>query len=204
MITLYKYEDKNKEILVNKCVEELNVSIEDIYTKETELETGLFKNKKYLLTAIKKEDIIKEIKEYINELSRKMNLEIHSEIKEKDGNINVMLVSDKNAILIGKDGRTLESIQLLINQLVKAQTDFNLRIIVDASNYKGKKIKNFEYEIKKMAKDVLRTKIELKLDPMNSYNRRIVHSVVSEFPNLTTRSEGEEPNRYTIISYKED
>ncbi len=204
MITLYKYEDKNKEVLVNKCVEELNVSIEDIYTKETELETGLFKNKKYLLTAIKKEDIIKEIKEYINELSKKMNLEIHSEIKEKDGNINVMLVSDKNAILIGKDGRTLESIQLLINQLVKAQTDFNLRIIVDASNYKGKKIKNFEYEIKQMAKDVLRTKIELKLDPMNSYNRRIVHSVVSEFPNLTTRSEGEEPNRYTIISYKED
>ena len=82
--------------------------------------------------------------------------------------------------------------------------DMNLRINVDASNYKGKKIKNFEYEIKKIAKSVLRTKVAVKLDPMNSYNRRIVHNVVSEFENLTSLSEGEEPNRYVVIDYKED
>jgi len=204
MITLYKFEDKNKDILLEKALNELNETEDNIYYKENEVESGLFKNKKYNITIIKKDEIIKELKEYINTLANKMNIEIHSEIKIVNSTINIMLVSTENAILIGKEGRTLESIQLLLNQLIKQQTDFNIRIIVDASNYKGKKEKNFEYEIKKIAKEVLKTKIEVKLDPMNSYNRRIVHNVVSNYDKLTTKSEGEEPNRYTIISYKED
>jgi len=203
MITLYKFEDKNKDILLEKALNELNETEDNIYYKENEVESGLFKNKKYNITIIKKDEIIKELKEYINTLANKMNIEIHSEIKIVNSTINIMLVSTENAILIGKEGRTLESIQLLLNQLIKQQTDFNIRIIVDASNYKGKKEKNFEYEIKKIAKEVLKTKIEVKLDPMNSYNRRIVHSIASEYYNIETESFGEEPERYVVIRYVE-
>ena len=204
MITLYNYEDKSKELLKEKCLSELNVTEEDIFTKESETESGLFKNKKYQLTVVKKEDIIAEVKDFINTLAQKFNIEINTEVTLRDNNINVMMVSNNNAILIGKDGRTIESIQIILNQYINNQIDMNLRINVDASNYKGKKIKNFEYEIKKIAKSVLRTKVAVKLDPMNSYNRRIVHNVVSEFENLTSLSEGEEPNRYVVIDYKED
>ena len=75
---------------------------------------------------------------------------------------------------------------------------------MDASNYKRKKEQNFIKEIEKIIKEVLETKIDVKLDPMNSYNRRIVHNLVSDYENLETESVGEEPNRYTIIKYKED
>lgn len=204
MITLYNYEDKTKENLISKALSELNVNEEDILTKETESESGLFKNKKYQLTVVKKEDIIKEIKSFINTLAEKFNIEITSEVTVRDNNYNVMMVSNNNPILIGKDGRTIESIQVIINQFINNQIGMNVRINVDASNYKGKKLKNFEYEIKSIAKSVLRTKVAVKLDPMNSYNRRIVHNVVSNFENLTSLSEGEEPNRYVTIAYKED
>ena len=80
----------------------------------------------------------------------------------------------------------------------------DIKINIDASNYKKKKEEYFEREIKKIAKEVLKTKIDTKLDPMNSYNRRIVHSIVSNFKNLKTESIGEEPNRYTIIKYVEE
>lgn len=204
MITLYNYEDKTKENLISKALEELNVTEEDIITKESESESGLFKNKKYQLTVVKKEDVIKEIKSFINTLAEKFNIEITSEVTVRDNNYNVMMVSNNNPILIGKDGRTIESIQVIINLFINNQIGMNVRINVDASNYKGKKLKNFEYEIKSIAKSVLRTKVAVKLDPMNSYNRRIVHNVVSNFENLTSLSEGEEPNRYVTIAYKED
>lgn len=203
MITLYKYEDKNKEEMKEKILKELEATEEELIIKENEIEVGLFKNKKYQFEVIKKDDIIKEVKIFIETLAQKLNLEIHSEIKQRENTINVMLVSNNNAILIGKDGKTLEAIQVLLNQCISNQVD-NIKVIVDASNYKGKKVKNFEYEIKKIAKDVLRTKVAVKLDPMNSYNRRIVHNVVSSFEQLSSISEGEEPNRYVVISYKED
>ncbi len=204
MITLYNYEDKVKETLKEKALNELNVTEEDIITKESESESGLFKNKKYQLTVVKKEDIIKEIKDFIKTFAEKFNIEIQTEVTVRDNNFNIMMVSNNNPILIGKDGRTIEAIQLILNQFINNQIDMNVRINVDASNYKGKKLKNFEYEIKSIAKSVLRTRVAVKLDPMNSYNRRIVHNVVSNFENLTSLSEGEEPNRYITIAYKED
>ena len=79
-----------------------------------------------------------------------------------------------------------------------------LKVNLDASNYKAKKNKNLEYEVKKIAKDVLKTKIDAKLDPMTSFERRIVHNVVNNFENLMTESVGETPNRCVVIKYKED
>ena len=100
-----------------------------------------------------------------------------------------MLVTENNALLIGKDGKNIDAIQILLRQAVCNQTNQNN--------------KKLEFEIKKICKEVLNTKVEVKLDPMNSYQRRIVHTVVSEFPNLKSESIGEAPNRYTVISYKE-
>lgn len=204
MITSYKYEGKNKEEIKQKCLEELNVLDSEIFTKETEEEGSLFKAKKYIIEVTKKDDIINYVKEYIDNFANGLNVKINKEVKFQDDILKIVLVSDNNSILIGKEGRTLEAIQTLLKNSIKNQSGLNIKINLDASNYKAKKQKNLEYEIKKIAKDVLKTHIEVKLDPMNSYDRRCVHNVVSKFENLKSISFGESPNRYVVISYKED
>lgn len=203
MITSYKYEGKNNEELLIDALTELKVTRDDVYFKQTTEEGKLFKAKKYIIEIIKKEDVINYIKKYINEFANKFGVKINSEVRETDGIINVMLVTENNALLIGKDGKNIDAIQILLRQAVCNQTNQNIKVLVDISGYKNKKNKNLEFEIKKICKEVLNTKVEVKLDPMNSYQRRIVHTVVSEFPNLKSESIGEAPNRYTVISYKE-
>lgn len=203
MITSYKYEGKNNEELLIDALTELKVTRDDVYFKQTTEEGKLFKAKKYIIEIIKKEDVINYIKKYINEFANKFGVKINSEVRETDGIINVMLVTENNALLIGKDGKNIDAIQILLRQAVCNQTNQNIKVLVDISGYKNKKNKNLEFEIKKICKEVLNTKVEVKLDPMNSYQRRIVHTVVSEVPNLKSESIGEAPNRYTVISYKE-
>lgn len=204
MLTSYKYEGKNKEEIEKTILSELNTELENLFISIKEEEGKLFKSKKYVYDVVLKDDVIKYTKEYINTLGNNMNIDIKSEIKLNDNILNIMLVSNNNSILIGKEGRTLSSIQMLLRNSINNKIHLDLKVNIDVSNYKAKKQKNLEYEIKKIAKDVLNTKIEVKLDPMNSYDRRCVHNVVSKFENLQSVSYGETPNRYVVISYKED
>ena len=197
-------EGKQKEELLNKYLEQNNLSLDEIYLKEEQTEAKLFKSKKVKLEIIKKEDIKKYLKEYIKTLGSNMGLTINSEIREKEDSYEIMLISDNNNILIGKDGKTLNAIQLLLHQSINNQVGFNIHITVDVSNYKEKKIKRLEREVKKIMQEVEKTKIEAKLDAMNSYERRLVHTIVSENRNLETESFGEHPNRYVVIRYKEN
>lgn len=202
MQMLYKYEGKNKEELEQQILNELNVSKEDIFVKEKEEEGNLFKSKKYIYEVVKKEDIVSFIKDYIKELSDNFGMVINSEVRFKNDVLTIVLVSDNNSILIGKEGRTVSAIQTIIKNVISNKTGFNIKISVDVSNYKANKQKKLEYEIKKLAKEVLQTHVEVKLDPMNSYERRCVHTVIAKFENLKTESFGENPNRYVVISYK--
>ena len=202
MLTLSKYEGKTSEETLEKCLQELNANEEELFIKKTEIEAKLFKSKKYMIEAIKKSEIINYIKDYIKEIDKSFNINIKSEINESENIIKVVLISDNNPILIGKDGKNIEALQT--RNSIKNQTGLDIKINIDASNYKKKKEENFEREMKKIIKEVQETKIEVKLDPMNSYNRRLVHNLASKFKNIKTESIGEEPNRCTIIKYKED
>ena len=203
MITSYNYEGKIKEEVLKNCLNELNVSENDLYIKEELQESGLFKSKKIKLICYKKEDIIEYLKNYINDIAKGMNISINTEIRESEGYISIILVSDNNSILIGKEGRTLKAIETILKQALIVQTGLNIKVNLDVANYKGKKIKNFERKIKLIIKDVLKSHIDVKLDPMNSYERRIVHNLVSENEFLSTESVGEEPNRAVVIKYNE-
>lgn len=204
MLNVVKLEGKNKEELLQNYLEENNISEKDIYIKEEETQGKLFQGKKIVLTILNKNDVKSFIKEFINSLSYYMNITINSEIREADDIFSVLLVSTNNPIIIGKDGRTLNSIQMLLRQAILASSGFNVKVNLDTSGYKAKKQKNLEFQVKKIAKEVLNTKIEAKLDPMNSYERRIVHNLIGEYENLETESFGEAPNRYVVIRYKED
>ena len=198
MIEVLKYEGKSEEEVLK------NISIEDFHYKIEESKGGLLKGKKYTLTAVKKDDVKNYIKEYISTLAKAMKIKISTEIRFSDDYYNVMLVSEANPLLIGKEGKNLNSIQLLLHQSLSNLTNFNIRVSVDAAGYKQNKEKRIEFVAKRVCKEVLNTKIEAKLDPMNSYERRIIHNTVGKFDKLKSESFGEEPTRYVVISYKED
>jgi spoIIIJ-associated protein len=202
MINIYKIEGKNEQELLEKFLEENKLSENDVYYNFTEAPTKLFKSKKIILNLIKKSDILIYIKEYIDNLSKEMNIDIKYEVNYKDETINILLISENNPILIGKEGRTLNSIQILLKQALSIQTGIQIKLNLDVSNYKAKKMKNLEYEIKKIAKEIEKTKIDVVLDTMNSYERRFVHNIISEFPLLESKSSGEGKERKITISYK--
>lgn len=197
MIKVYNYVGQTEDECKLKCIEELDVYACDIITKSVE------ENNEVKVDIIKKEDIINFIKEYIQNVAKSMNLEINSEIRESEEIFNVIMISNNNSILIGKEGRTLNSLQMLIRQAIQNETGFNIKVNLDASNYRAKKVKYFEYDIKNIVREVQKTKMDVKLDPMNSYQRRIVHSLVSNYDNIDTESVGEEPNRCVVIKYIE-
>jgi len=197
MIEVYKFEADNEEECRIKCLDTLDVYNNEIITKEIEQED------KYVMEVLKKEDIKKFIEEYLNELAKDMNIELKTNIYEDENIFLVRINSKKNSILIGKDGRTLNSIQYLLRKTISNLTGFNISINLDVSNYKKKIEKKFETEIKQIINEVMLSKVETKLDPMNSYKRRIVHSIASNYYNIETMSVGEEPNRCTIIKYVE-
>lgn len=197
MIKVYNYVGQTEDECKLKCIEELDVYACDIITKSVEEENGV------KVDIVKKEDIINFIKEYIQNVAKSMNLEMNLEVRESEDIFNVVMISNNNSILIGKEGRTLNSLQLLIRQAIQNETGFNIKVNLDASNYRAKKIKYFEYDIKNIVREVQKTKLDIKLDPMNSYQRRIVHSLVSNYDNIETESVGEEPNRCVVIKYIE-
>lgn len=203
MLNKTKLEGKTKEEILNKYLSENNLEEKDIFYTESEIKGGLLKSKKVELEIVSKKDIINFIKEFIENLSKNMGITINSEVRENEGIYNVLLVTDNNPIIIGKDGRTIDAIQLLIRQALTTQVGKNIKVIIDASDYRNNKQRNFEREIKKIAKEVLKTRVEAKLDPMNSYNRRIVHSLLADYENIETESFGETPNRYVVIRYKD-
>lgn len=195
MIRVYKYEGIDEEDCLTKCIEELDTYACDLFINNVESED------KYSIEVIKKEDIIEYIKSYLKNICSKMNLDLNLEVREEENIFNVTMVSNNNPILIGKDGKNLNSIQQLLRQSLKNLTNIDIKVNLDASNYKAKKVRSFEYQIKNIVREVQKTKIDTKLDPMNSYQRRIVHALLSDFSNVTTESVGEEPNRCVVIKY---
>ena len=197
MIQVYKFESDTEENCRLKCLEELDVYNNEILTKEYE-EKGT-----YHMEVVKKEDVKVYIREFLTKVTAEMGVSAKIEINEEDDVFSAKMFSDNNSILIGKDGRTLQSLQVLLRQTLSNQIKFNVKVNLDASNYKVKRERFFEKDIKNIINDVMKSKDEVKLDPMNSYKRRIVHSVASEYYNIETESFGEEPERYVVIRYVE-
>ena len=204
MIEKFEFEGKNFEEALQNCLEELKLNSEEIIVVDNEEKSSLFKGKKSSINVIKKVDVKNHLKEFFQNLATFMNITINCEILENPESFNITLISDNNAILIGKEGKNLEAVQVIVRSIVKKLTNNKIKVNVDASNYKAKKIDNLTREISKIAKEVINTKVDVKLDPMNSYERMIVHNHISKYDNLSTESIGEEPERYIVIKYKEN
>ena len=203
MLEMFKEEAKTKEEALEIILNKTNLKQEDFFLKSEFIEGKLFKSSKYIVTALKKDDVKKYIGDFIKNLSTLLNIDIDSEVLFNGESYNVTLVSDNNSILIGKEGKTLNAIQTILRQAIKQDASISLKINVDVGNYKLKKMRNIEKEVKIIAKEVLTSKLEAKLDPMNSYERRMVHNIINEYPNFETESFGEGKDRHVVIRYVE-
>ena len=142
---------------------------------------------------------MKYIKNYIYDITKYMGINVNVEIKLRDNMILINLFSDDCSVLIGKNGKTLDSLQLLIKNTILVKTGIKINILLDIENYKEQSNIKLESYVKKIANEVKISGIDVKLDPMNSFKRRIVHNAVSSINGVSSKSEGEEPNRYVII-----
>lgn len=147
-------------------------------------------------------DPLEEGKKYLEQVLSDLNLTGTVEVETAGKNVTYRLMSDNNGFLIGKNGKALQSLQILVTQLVNQHTEDSLKVTVDVDNYRKKQRQRLEFLAKKVAKEVSRTKIDAKLDPMNAYERRLIHQTLSKWENIQTKSEGEDPHRYLIIKYK--
>lgn len=195
MINIYNFEGNSQEDCRIKCLDNLDVYDNEIIVKEYE------ENDIYKMEVLKISEIKEYLLDYLNNLFKKMNIETNISIAEEEKIFTVKIQSNDNAIIIGKEGKNLSAIQVLLRQVVRNLTNFNLKINLDVSNYKLRKQQLFEQDVKKIINEVLSTKLSTKLDPMNSYQRRIVHNVANNYYNIETESIGEEPNRYVTIKY---
>lgn len=199
----YIYEGKTKEEAIEKALGELNVAEQNLIVTVLEEKNTLLK-KNVKIEVINYNDLIDFIKENIIEITKMMGITVNLEIRRREENITIKLFSDHNAVLIGKNGSTIEALQTIIRQIVHNETNEFIGIILDVENYKDKRIKNLEFLAKKVAKEVKETKVETKLDSMNSYERRIIHSALTNNKYVYTESVGEEPNRCVVVKPKED
>lgn len=196
---VYEYEGKSLTEIKEKALTELNSSEEELFIRETEEAGGFLKSKKYKLEVITKDDVIKFSKDFVVEIAKSLGATVNIEAKKRDHFIQLNIFSESSAILIGKGGKTIDSLQTLIKSSIFNTTGFKVNVMVDVEDYKEKVNKHLEFDAKKIAREVLRTGVEAKLDPMNSYERRIVHNAINEIKGVSTISEGEEPNRCVVI-----
>ena len=122
--------------------------------------------------------------------------------EEAEGFLDVDLRGDDMGVLIGKRGQTLDSLQYLVSLVVNKESEEYIRVKVDTENYRKRRKETLENLAKNIAYKVKRTKRSVSLEPMNPYERRIIHSALQNDKYVTTHSEGEEPFRHVVVTLK--
>ena len=199
----YIYEAKNYAEAKRKALTELELDEKNVIINIIEEKQGLLK-KSTKIEVITINDVLSYLKNKINEILKIMNIESNLEVRRNDESVEINIFSNHNSTLIGKEGRILDSLQSIMRQVLQKEVPSNLKLIIDVENYKEHRITNIERTARRIAREVAKTKVEANLEPMNSYERRIVHNTLSKNKYVYTESIGEEPNRYVAIKLKEE
>ena len=190
---------KETELVLEEILAENSLTKDEIVYTSHDKKGKLFQGTLKEVTVYKKTDINNSIKEFLKEIIENMGLEVSFEVVTKDERTTIKMYSNNNPIIIGKNGHTLKALENLVKQKIQNDTGIFYKINLDVSNYKEKIQKSIERLAKNTAREVAKTKIPVALDNMTSYERRIVHNVLTDFKGVKTESEGEEPNRHVVI-----
>ena len=151
-----------------------------------------------------KSSVEDKAKDFLKDVFAAMNLTVVVDVKynEAESTMDVDLSGDEMGILIGKRGQTLDSLQYLVSLVVNKDTENYIRVKVDTENYRKRRKETLENLAKNISYKVKRTKRPVSLEPMNPYERRIIHSALQNDRYVTTYSEGDEPFRHVVVILK--
>ncbi len=140
--------------------------------------------------------------DFLKEVTEQMGLDIEISAKADEENVFVNIRGKDSGTVIEKRGQTLDAIQYLTSLVVNKDNSNYVRVVVDAENYRAKREKTLEKLANRLADKVVKTKRSVRLEPMNPYERKVIHATLQSNPRVTTRSEGQDPYRRVIIELK--
>jgi spoIIIJ-associated protein len=197
---------KTKDEAIELALIELDASIDEVEIETLENENkgflGIFGTKEAKVKVTIKENAPRVAKEFVEKVLESMNIFAKVESQMMDELLHINLIGEDMGILIGKYGQTLDSFQYLISLVVNRHRDKHLRVVLDTENYREKRKEVLESMAYKMAKKAVHLRKDIILEPMNPYERRIIHSALQNNKDVSTMSQGEEPNRKVIIFLK--
>lgn len=167
---------------------------------------GLIGAKPAVIRAKKIETVDDKATDFLKDVFGAMGLSVDVDVKmnEEEKEMEINLSGDEMGILIGKRGQTLDSLQYLVSLVVNKESEDYLRVKLDTENYRERRKETLETLAKNIAYKVKRTRRSVSLEPMNPYERRIIHSALQNDKYVFTRSEGEEPFRHVVIALKRE
>ncbi len=152
--------------------------------------------------AVDEEAEFAEVRAFLGGLLEHMGVDAQIDIRRREnGGIGVNLSGDSMGAIIGRRGETLDAIQHLTNYAVNKGNDKHMHISVDAEGYRSKREESLAHSAEKMAEKVLKYKRSMAFEPMNSYERHVIHTALQNYEGVTTSSTGVEPNRRVVVSY---
>ncbi|MFR3730461.1 RNA-binding cell elongation regulator Jag/EloR [Lacrimispora sp.] len=201
---------KNVDEAITKALIELETTSDkleyEIVDKGSNGILGFIGQKPAVIRAKKKDTLKDKASDFLSEVFDAMDLNVHLEISfdERDRELSIVMSGDDMGILIGKRGQTLDSLQYLVSLVVNKESEDYIRVKLDTENYRERRKETLETLSKNIAYKVKRTKRSVSLEPMNPYERRIIHSALQNDKFVITRSEGDEPFRHVVISLKRE
>jgi spoIIIJ-associated protein len=163
---------------------------------------GLFGKRAATVKVTLIHDPVKEAQAFLASVMKKMGIDAQISVNRTGKTVTFQLTGEKLAVLIGKRGQTLNSLQYLAQLVANRYSKYYLQIVVDAENYRSRRKDTLNQLAARLAKQAIRTSKNISLEPMPSYERKIIHAALSKFNEIKTYSVGEEPNRHLVISPK--
>ncbi|MDX9807455.1 MAG: RNA-binding cell elongation regulator Jag/EloR [Acholeplasma sp.] len=197
-----EFEAKNLKEAELKAVELLKMPLQYIKINTIKENKGFLGiGASTLYEAILEINLALEGKKYLDNIFQTLEIDVKTEFRSLNEGTEIyyQIQSKENALLIGRDGKTLDAIQTLLKAYLHNYTDEKLTVSLDIGQYKQNRKKQLEILATKLAKEVAFTRVEVRLDPMNSYERRIIHTKLAEWRDVYTESEGEGENRQIVI-----
>lgn len=208
MMDFVEVTGKTVDEAINNALDRLNVTSDkleyEVIDKGSTGFLGIINSKPARIKARKKATLEDKVKEFLDKVFSAMNLrvEVAIDYQPEERTMSIELSGDEMGVLIGKRGQTLDSLQYLTSQVVNRETEEYVRVKMDTENYRDRRKETLEHLAKNIAYKVKRTKKSVSLEPMNPYERRVIHSTLQNDRYVSTRSEGEEPYRHVVIMLK--
>ena len=202
-----EFSAKTKEDAITEACQYFTVSSDKLMIEVVDEGSNGFLGigaKPAIIKATVKGTVEDKAKDFLKDVLEAMDLEVVITVKydEAEKNMEIELKGDDMGVLIGKRGQTLDSLQYLVSLVVNKESEEYIRVKVDTEDYRNRRKATLEGLAKNISYKVKRTKRAVSLEPMNPYERRIIHSALQNDKYVTTHSEGDEPFRHVVVTLK--